>query len=190
MKLKDIPRFTRSATYRIEVSWKYLKEWIRDQQEINLDLDPDFQRNYVWTYSQKSKYVEYMLRGGISGKEIYFNCVGWMGDFKGPFVLVDGKQRISAALDFLTNSLMICKGLYYKDFEDKLSSIEPSFSVNVNDLATRAEVLQWYLDLNTGGTIHTDFELDKVKELLIEETKKTRNGKGNKTIGSRPRTIQ
>lgn len=37
---------------------------------------------------------------------------------------------------------------------------------HINDLATRAECLQWYLDLNTGGTVHSATELDMVAELM------------------------
>ncbi len=39
-------------------------------------------------------------------------------------------------------------------------------SFQVNDLLTREEVLQWYIDLNTGGTDHTDEEINRVKEML------------------------
>jgi hypothetical protein len=134
-----------------------------------LDLNPDFQRGHVWTMEQKTAYVEYAIRGGISGKELYFNCAGWMADFRGPFVLVDGKQRLDAALGFLRNEVPICNGFYYKDFEDKLTSSSPEFYVNINDLPTRADVLRWYLDLNTGGVIHTREELDKVRVLLVKE---------------------
>jgi hypothetical protein len=174
MKLADFKRFTRSPAYRINMPWDYLKEWIETKvTKHELELSPDFQRHYVWTEAQKKSYVEYALRGGISGKELYFNCAGWMGDYRGPFVLVDGKQRISAALEFISNKLKIGpRLLYYDEFEDKLHSGGPEFFVNVNDLGTRAEVLQWYLDLNTGGTVHTNEELRKVERLLKAERKK------------------
>lgn len=170
MRFKDIPKFTRAANYRITVSWRFLQDWIdKHIEDLNLDLNPDFQRNYVWTEEQKSRYVEYSLRSGLSGHELYFNCPGWMNTFAGPFVLVDGKQRLSAVLGFLDNQVEVFDGYLYKDFEDKLGSVEPRFSVNINDLATRKEVLQWYLDLNTGGTIHTAKELNKVKKLIQRE---------------------
>jgi hypothetical protein len=39
----------------------------------------------------------------------------------------------------------------------------------VNDLKTREEVLQWYLDLNSGGVVHTEEELNRVREMLEKE---------------------
>ena len=37
---------------------------------------------------------------------------------------------------------------------------------NVNNLKTKKEVLKWYLEMNTGGTVHTKDELNKVKGML------------------------
>lgn len=42
----------------------------------------------------------------------------------------------------------------------------------VNELATRAEVLQWYIELNTGGTPHADAEIARVRSLLEAEREK------------------
>ena len=42
---------------------------------------------------------------------------------------------------------------------------------NVNNLKTKAEVLVWYIEFNTGGTVHTEEEINKVKMLLENETK-------------------
>jgi hypothetical protein len=37
--------------------------------------------------------------------------------------------------------------------------VDMDFVFAVNDLPTRAAVLQWYLDLNTGGVVHTSHEI-------------------------------
>ncbi len=38
--------------------------------------------------------------------------------------------------------------------------------LNVNDLKTEKEVLQWYVDMNAGGTPHTDKEIERVKRMI------------------------
>ena len=38
--------------------------------------------------------------------------------------------------------------------------------VNVNDLQTKREVLQWYIEMNSGGTPHTEAEIERVKKLM------------------------
>lgn len=172
MKFKDIPQFTRSANYAVDVGWDFIETQLShwndpsDKPQARINLDPDFQRTHVWTEDQQRRYVEFILRGGHSSKDIQFNCTGWMGSFEGPFVLVDGKQRLEAARKFMRNELPIFDGNYFKDFEDRLRITSASFRFHVNNLKNHREVLQWYLDLNTGGTPHTNDEIEKVKEML------------------------
>jgi len=173
MDFKEIPKFTRDGSYRINVSWDYLEETLKNYNNrvgnlASLDLNPDFQRGHVWKEHQQIAFVEHILRGGIGSKEIRFNCAGWMNDFRGPFVIVDGKQRLEAARKFLRNELRVF-GHYYNEFTGRLRSTHADFIFSINNLATRKEVLQWYIDINTGGVVHTQEEIDKVKRLLVGE---------------------
>lgn len=40
--------------------------------------------------------------------------------------------------------------------------------LNVNDLKTEKEVLQWYIDMNAGGTPHTSDEIERVKRMILQ----------------------
>jgi hypothetical protein len=116
--------------------------------------------------------VEYILKGGMSGRDIYFNCPGWMISFEGDFVLVDGKQRLNALMLFLQNKISVF-GYRLKEFEDKMTTMN-SLNFHINNLKTKREVLQWYLEMNSGGVVHTKKELDKVRNLLEEENKRNK----------------
>lgn len=167
MKFSDIPQLTRAANYRVNVDWQDLEVYLESWQEKTfcpLDIDPDFQRDHVWTEEQQIAYVEFKLRGGQGSDTILLNCPGWMNDFKGPFQLVDGKQRLQAVLDFLHNKIPAF-GKYYHEYEGRIPS-HIGFVFAVNDLKTRKDVLNWYLEINTGGTPHTEEEIEKVKNLL------------------------
>lgn len=169
-RLRDIPPFTRWSSYRTDVCWKYLEYSIdRWKNDIGVELDPDFQRGHVWTRDQQIAYVEHCLRGGKSTNLIHWNCHDW-NEHTGlhPVQLVDGKQRITAALAFLHDELPAF-GRFLSEYEDKLGLLDPSFLFHVNSLPTRVEVLQWYLELNGGGVVHTDEELERVRRLLAEE---------------------
>jgi uncharacterized protein with ParB-like and HNH nuclease domain len=171
MKFREIPQYTSAGSYQVNMPLIYAVEWIeREIKEENLQLNPDFQRGHVWTEEQQIKYIEYLLKGGKSARIIYFNHPGWLGSFKGDFVCVDGLQRITAVMKFIKNEVPAF-GTYYKDFEDKIP-IDVDLLFNVNNLKTRKEVLQWYIEFNSGGTIHTDDEINKVKKLLEEELNK------------------
>lgn len=167
-RFQDIPQFTKWGSYHVNMRIDYaiktiLHDWTGD--EYNLDIDPDFQRGHVWTEKQQIRWLEFFLRGGKSGRDLLFNHPGWMNAWNGRFVLVDGKQRLEAARRFIENEVKVF-GSYYSDYTDILNMLDHSFSVHVNDLATDSEVIQWYIDLNSGGVVHTDEEINKAKRLL------------------------
>jgi hypothetical protein len=165
-KFNLIPQFTRPANYQVDIFWSYVEDWV-NKQDFVVDIDPDFQRGHVWTEEQQVRYVEFILRGGASSRDIYWNCSSWMTDFDTPLELVDGKQRIQAVRKFMKSKIKAF-GYYFKDFTDRLP-LSASFRFHVNNLKTRADVLQWYLDLNDGGVVHTSDELNKVRKLLKAE---------------------
>lgn len=160
-KFSDIPKIT-IANYHVNVFWTYLERWLQ-KNEVN--LNPDFQRKYIWSQEQKEQYVEWILKGGNSGKDIYFNHPNWFRSFEGEMVIVDGKQRVNAVLGFLNNKVKAF-GYYRNQYEDEFSFLLTNFDVYVADLKDEKDVLQWYIDMNTGGTCHTNKEIEYVKSLL------------------------
>lgn len=167
MRYDDLPKMTRNPGYRINLTWFDLEGWIARQAKRDLDLNPDFQRAHVWSELQQVRYIEFMLRGGNSGKDLYFNHPNWSRGGSGVFVLVDGKQRLNAVLRFLHNEIPAFE-CYYRDWEG-LPVMDLQFIININDLKSREEVLQWYIDINAGGIAHTEAEIAKVREMLEEE---------------------
>ena len=171
-RFADIPMLAPIAAFACDVSWGFLLKFVAQQKdEEGLDIDPDFQRGHVWTAEQQVRFVEFMLRGGDTARVLYFNCISWdsLSAPRGPYVLVDGKQRLAAATAFLRNELRAF-GHLFRDFQDRLRLGHPSFRWHVCALPSRAAVLRWYLDLNDGGVVHTSAELDRVRRLLREET--------------------
>lgn len=166
-KFRDIPPFTRSSRYQVDSQWQHIREWLGKDNEIVFDKDPDFQRDHVWTEAQQIKFIEFVLRGGKSSTDIYWNCSSWGDGYDTPVVLVDGKQRLRAVERFIDNEIKIF-GHYFREFEDRMP-LHARFHMHVNDLKTRKEVLNWYLDLNSGGVVHTEAELNRVCALLEEE---------------------
>ena len=123
MKFKDIPQFlTNKANYHIDIGFRYFDKAIQNYiDEDGLILNPPFQRGHVWTEEQQKAYIVYLLRGGPSGKDLYFNCPSWhckaTTDYN-EFVCVDGLQRITAIRKFIQNKLKVF-GCYYNEFEDE-----------------------------------------------------------------------
>ena len=84
------------------------------------------------------------------------------------YVCVDGLQRITAAQRFIHNEIKVF-GSYFKEYEDKLRlANDATMILNVNNLKSEKEVLQWYIDMNAGGTPHTNEEIERVKKMIEE----------------------
>lgn len=166
MNFRDIPQFPR-AHYTVNVSWSYLEDWLRNERDI-IDLDPPFQRAHVWTSKQQSLFVEYILKGGEGSRVLYWNCPGWPASLAPKsLVLVDGKQRLEAVRGFLRGDV-VAFGRRFSEFEGRLRlGGGYDFIFQVAKLESEADVLRWYLAINSGGTPHTKKEIEKVRQMLI-----------------------
>lgn len=170
IRAEQIPELIPTGSYQINSSLDYLKDTINTfVEQDGLNLDPDFQRGHIWSMNQRIAYIEFILQGGKSNP-IYLNHENWMGSYKGEFVIVDGKQRLTSLLMFLNNQFPVFKnldtydgtGFYAKEF----NLFGRDVIIVVNDLKTRKQVLQWYLQMNKGNIAHTEEDLSRVERLL------------------------
>ena len=62
-------------------------------------------------------------------------------------------------------------GLFIHQFENSIgrARCRDNLKFNINSLQTRKQVLEWYLEMNTGGVVHTASEIERVKGLLAKE---------------------
>lgn len=150
-RFDDIPPSTRSGQWECDFGLDRVVAWVEEQQaEAGLNLDPDFQRGHVWTARQQVKFIEFLLRGGRTGRVLYFNCPSWHrpDQTDGKFVIVGGKQRLRAITRFVRGEIRVFGSLFH-EYTDS-PRVTQTVRVNVNDLPSREAVLQYYLDLNTG----------------------------------------
>jgi hypothetical protein len=167
---QDIPQFPRSD-YSITAFWSSLERQINNLSAGvgRLDMDPPYQRGYVWTDPQKERYVEYILMGGASGRDLYFNCPNWdlrlpldSGVWENTVEVVDGKQRIDAILGFIRGDVLAF-GKPASGYSGVLRNHVTKMTMHVCQIRTRLEVVDWYLGMNNGGTAHSQNDLDVAK---------------------------
>lgn len=144
----------------------FIKEEV---EKYNLKMNPDFQRGHIWTEEQQVKYIEFILRGGKSGRDFYFN----LNKQTDEYVCIDGLQRTTAFIKFVNNEIKVFNQTFneFGFTTREAGGIPlPEYAVNVyiNYLSDRKSVLEWYIDLNEGGTPHTIDEIEKVKRMLKE----------------------
>ena len=169
--LNDIPKFVQPPGWRVSLhldeAMKMLEMWATSPLYDGLDLNPPFQRDHVWTDDQRSAYMEYLLSGGYSGRDIFFNCPEYRDRRKPKIVLVDGKQRLETIRRFMAGEVRVF-GRYLTEWNDhaKVRSWSPDIFFNKHRLKTDEDVMKWYIGLNSGGTPHTVQEIDHVHNLL------------------------
>lgn len=142
----------------------FLAQVIR-RPEDPWQLDPDYQRDHVWTDRQRVLFMGHLLENGRM--PLIFLQDG------APYEVIDGKQRLTACLKFLDGEIPaeLSDGrlLWWKDFNEIDRRCAPEVKCAIVRLPDRAAVLRFYLKLNRGGTVHTDAEIERVRQLLAAE---------------------
>ncbi len=170
IKVKELPQLMGEGNYAIDVMLGDLPRVINEYRtEYGMEMNPDFQRGHVWTREQEVKYVEFVLRGGHTALDFYFNHPHWMGSFEGTMVCVDGLQRITAILRFLNDEFPVFDGVFASEIEGLMRTMRYHFRIHVNSLENRDDVLRWYIEFNSGGTPHSREEIERVRGLISEK---------------------
>ena len=166
-----------SARYCITVPVSSVKRTLDGWGEngsTNVNINPDFQRGRVWSLNKQIAYMENLIRGYAPNK-ILFNCPEFLYSCgndcdlnPNEIVCIDGLQRISSALDFMGGKFKLFNGkLSYSDLNcSHFSTKRIHFEFQMYEIAKRAELLQFYLSLNTGGVVHSKSEIQRVRDLL------------------------
>lgn len=143
-----------------------------EEPGLRLNIDPDYQRGHVWTVAQSAAFVGHKLEGGECPT---LTIQRWHAAV--PDEVVDGKQRLLAILGFVEDRIpaLLSDGASYYLREwgpDDRHMLPRSFELMLRAryvcCPTRADVLRLYLKLNRGGSIHSDEEIARVRDLLAE----------------------
>lgn len=90
---------------KIRITTKHfsLRDVVDQVREKDIDLSPDFQRDYVWKQRQRTRLIESILLG-IPLPAFYFNQ-----DNAGTYQVVDGVQRLSTIALFMNDKHVLDK---------------------------------------------------------------------------------
>jgi hypothetical protein len=164
-----------------DVDIAYINESLERYFKVyNLDLNPDFQRGHIWSQEQQIKYIESLVKGfvGLAARTITFNNPSFGRDKDkhsdlDQMLCIDGLQRLNAIMGFVNKKFTI--------FEKELGGVDlnyfnkSSFSLQtqtikfqIMNMQTKLEVLNYYINFNSGGTPHTENEINRVKSMRDE----------------------
>lgn len=172
--IRPRPMTQRAADIQLSGLEDFLSSNERNVVEMGgkFELMPDFQRGHVWSDAQQVSFMESLLRGAAKA-DLVFNCPGWVGDTAGGDIpehtmqCVDGLQRLTAMRRYLRDEVRVFGGLRCKDLQGtpfRSSAYRVHFEIH--EISSRAELLQFYLDMNLAGVRHTAEEGLRVGGLL------------------------
>ena len=164
------------SNYTVDVDFKDLRDHFDRYAKSygSFEYCPDFQRGHVWTEEQKIKYVEAYIRGclGDTQKTIILNCPDFRDDVSedcdlSGFCIVDGLQRVTAMLDFIDGKFKVFDFFTMSDFDrTRFSLVHQGFKISVFSFQKKSDLLKYYLAINSGGVVHSDDEINRVKGML------------------------
>lgn len=175
--VRPLPNHIWSADYPLKNLDQAIEDFAKDWGGVN--LTPDFQRGHVWTRQQQERFVESLLRGALPSSSllVQFNCPHWdhdqvVTDLPREIQCIDGLQRITALRRFMNREIrafnMVVDDFSGSSFDIGRTIYAVKFAMHA--FARRADLLQYYIDLNAGGTPHSQEEIARVRELLIESS--------------------
>lgn len=133
-------------------------DWVTMEEMLN--SQPDYQRELVWDLNKKQNYILYRLQGGEDN--MTFNI---SDNLQEPFEVVDGQQRLNAIIEFYEGKFSI----NYKGQDLFLRDIEwPNIPIvyRRTNFTDKCKLIQYYIDLNTGGVLHSNEDISvATKEL-------------------------
>lgn len=138
---------------------------------FGIDLNPAYQRDFVWDEKDKSYLLDSVFHNGIEiGRFVLVKLSGeaWKKrDYS--HEILDGKQRLSTLIEFYENRISY-KGMYFNDMHplDKRQFLDKHIAIGeVSDL-TYEETLKLFLAVNRGGRAMDNNHLQTIEDELAD----------------------
>lgn len=139
---------------------------------MGVDMEPDYQRELVWTEKQKISLIDSIFRKIDIGKFTFIKLPYESGN---PYHLeiLDGKQRIQAIVDFYECRFKY-RGKTFNDlhWRDRLHFEHYGISFAETEYITQEQKYRYFLKLNVGGTPMDQKHIDKVFKMWQDEVNK------------------
>lgn len=133
---KDYP-FSQIKIDKDQFSLFELKRKFEDKNRQDILIDPDFQRNFVWTNVQKSELIESILMG-IPLPVIYL-----FEQADGKKQVVDGRQRLTSIFKFMNNEFaLIDLKILKNENGNTFEKLSPLLQAKIEDYQIQAYLIK------------------------------------------------
>ena len=146
-------------------------------EEGNINLSPEYQRDFVWTLKQKQEYIMALLKSRAEIRPVFIQ------EFDGEnekFEVVDGKQRLNSIFGFINDEFPLEEGTFFSQLSEEdvkkilRFNVEYTRFISFTDKIPYDFKLELFLELNAKGTQMSKEQINRVQEmakkhLTIEE---------------------
>lgn len=166
----------RPIPYKGEASYSppFLYKKVVERDDWPIILQPDYQREHVWDTNQKSEFMGYLLEGNQT-QNLIWNDRG----LPEGYAVVDGQQRMFSVIDFMDNEIPARvtnpetgeeRDIYVDQLNEMSMRILRNIRLQVKIMeASKQRAMEVYIRINSGGTVHDEEEIDKVRKMLDSE---------------------
>jgi hypothetical protein len=137
---------------------------------FGVDMNPEYQRGYVWSLEDKQKLIESIFEKADIGKFTFIKLTETdYIDRDVDYEILDGKQRLSTLTEFYENRFSY-KGKFYNDLDgcDKRTFLNAVISIgDINNVIDRKTIYQQFLRINRTGKPIPEEHLKRI-EMLSE----------------------
>lgn len=136
---------------------------------FGINMDPDYQRDYVWADKDKEYLLDSIFSKLDIGKFVLVeqDSKVWF-ETHNMYEILDGKQRLSTLVAFYENRIPY-HGVYYNQLsgldKNTFQTLGVSYAI-VDSTAEKKQVLEYFLALNRSGRVMSREQLEKVERML------------------------
>lgn len=155
---------------RIRISYMqtYLRSLFTYVYDFNLNFDPPYQRDYVWTEEDKQNLLHSIFNYVEIGKFAFIENTTetWSKTGYG-YEIMDGKQRLQTLVEFYEGRLTY-NGLSYRELSDRDRDLFNDYPVNVGILGELSEkdIYRYFLYMNKHGKVMDKKHLKEIEKKL------------------------
>ena len=159
--------FTKENNVRIRFYNTSLESLLNKFYLSGVDMNPFYQRDYVWDDQDKEALLDSIFNHIEIGKFAFIHRDDYVDNIG--FEILDGKQRLSTLLDFYENRLAY-RGVYYNDlsFKDRMTFLNADVTIGETENLSMEQIYEYFYKLNRCGKVMDESHLEKIREQLVE----------------------
>ena len=167
---KGKSNFAKNRDVKINFNNSTIGSLIHKYYGFGVDMNPEYQRGYVWEQKDKQLLIDSIFNNIDIGKFAFIHLDNKKcAETGNGYEILDGKQRLGAIIDFYENRYPY-NGVYYNELseDDRNAFLDHHIVQGEVREADRKLILKYFLILNTTGKSMDRYWLNKIEKMIEE----------------------